>query len=426
MDGAYTNSPMRPRQRAAYPEVVAQQSWDRWKATWQHVFFAVTLGLAALGAVSSSGGEGRSAATRLALAGAVGAWYAYWFVVRRDASPAHLPYLLGAAGLWAVMAAIDPALLWVGAVALIPYCMHRALWSAAAFVVLGIAWLVQRYLTDGDVSLTMALGCALVVLTAVTICTYIAMLDREGSRRQQLLDQLAAAQAELAAAERQAGILAERHRLARDIHDTVTQGFASIAMLLDAALADLPPDTPVTRRIGQAMRTARENLTESRRLVDTLRPLQLDDVGLPDAVRQLTTRMDEEAGLTATTVVTGDPVGLHASVEAELLRVVQEALTNVRRHAAADQVSVTISYLDDVVVVDVQDDGSGFDTDNPPAGFGLAAMRQRVDGLGGTLTIENAPGDGTTVAVTVPVNAQPPAIDEPDGKSVAPESVSPR
>jgi signal transduction histidine kinase len=385
---------------------VAEQSWDRWKATWQHVFFAVVLALASLGAVSSSGGDGGSVAVRLALASAVAAWYGYWFVLRRDSSPAHLPYLLGAAALWAVMAAIDPVLLWVGAVALIPYCMRHALWAAGAFVALWVAWLAQRYLADGELALSTVLGSALVVLTAVTISAYVAMLDREGRRRQQLLDELAAAQAELAAAERRAGILAERQRLAREIHDTLTQGFASISMLLDAALADLSPSGPVTGRVGQAMRTARENLTESRRLVDTLRPLQLDSASLPDAVRQLTSRMSDETDVTANTVVTGDPVDLDPTIAAELLRMAQEALTNVRRHAAAQRVDVTISYLGDVVAIDVQDDGSGFDTGGSPAGFGLAAMRQRIEELGGTFHLESTPGEGTAVAATVPVTVR--------------------
>ena len=393
--------------------VVAKQSWDRWKATWQHVFFAVVLALASLGAVSSSSGDGRSVAVRLALAGAVAAWYVYWFVLRRDSSPAHLPYLIGAAALWAVMAAIDPALLWVGAVAVIPYCMRHALWAAAAFVALWVAWLVQRYLADGELAVSTVLGSALVVLTAVTISAYVAMLDREGRRRQDLLDELAAAQAELAGAERRAGILAERQRLAREIHDTLTQGFASIAMLLDAALADLPPEGPVTGRVGQAMRTARENLTESRRLVETLRPLQLDGAALPDAVRQLTTRMSDETGVTANTVVTGEPLPLDPTIEAGLLRVVQEALTNVRRHAAAQRVDVTISYLGDVIAIDVQDDGSGFDTGRSPAGFGLAAMRQRIEELGGTFNLESTPGDGTTVAADVPVSARARPSDRP-------------
>ncbi|MPZ83202.1 MAG: hypothetical protein GEV28_23535 [Actinophytocola sp.] len=99
--------------------------------------------------VTSTGAEARPVAVQLAFAGALGAWYAYWFVRRRDSSLAHLPYLLGAAALWAVMAALDPALLWVGAASLVPYCMRHALWAAGGFVALGAAWLWQRFATDG-------------------------------------------------------------------------------------------------------------------------------------------------------------------------------------------------------------------------------------------------------------------------------------
>ncbi|SDU24786.1 sensor histidine kinase [Jiangella alkaliphila] len=394
------------------------QPWEQWKTEWQHAFFVVALGLASLGAVTSST-EGVPAAARLGFAAGLGAWYGYWFVLRPDASVAHLPYLLGAAALWAVMAALDPALLWVGAVAVVPYCMRHAWWAAAGFVVLGGAWLWQRFATEGALDWSTVLGCALGVVAVAAISGYIAMLDREGRRRQALLEELAAAHAELAAAERQAGRLAERQRLARDIHDTLTQGFASISMLLDAALADLPPDGPAQRRIDQAIRTARENLAESRRLVEALRPVHLDDARLPDAVRQLTSRLTDETGVAADTVITGTPVGLDPTVEATMLRVIQEALTNARRHAAADTVTVTISYLDDVVVVDVHDDGLGFNTSARSPGVGLPAMRERVDGVGGALTIESTPGDGTTVAVTVPATATSRVDMVPDGDSVA-------
>jgi signal transduction histidine kinase len=100
-------------------------------------------------------------------------------------------------------------------------------------------------------------------------------------------------------------------------------------------------------------------------------------------------------------VITGDPVPLEAAIEAHLLRVVQEALTNVRRHAAASEVTVTLSYVDDGVVIDVADNGIGID--GAPPGVGLTGMRERMDAIGGTLTVESAPGEGTTVALSVPV-----------------------
>ncbi|TCC44201.1 sensor histidine kinase [Kribbella capetownensis] len=377
-----------------------RDSWEQWKTDWQHAFFAVAFSLTTLGAVTT---RADPVVLRLALSASLGAWYAYWFVVRRDATSAHLPYALGLAVLWAVMTAVDPAMLPVGLAGLIPYFTRSTRTAVAGMVILGAAWLWQRNLTSGGLDWPAVLGCALGILAVLALTGYIAVLDLEGQKRQQLLDDLATAQAELAAAERQAGVLAERQRLARDIHDTLTQGFASISMLLDAALADLPPSAPATRRVAQAMRAARENLAESRRLIDELRPVQLDNARLPDAIRQLSTRLCDETGLTAEVVVTGETVSLAPLTETAMLRVVQEGLTNVRRHAAAHEVIVTISYLDDQVLIDVADDGRGFEPRGRLNGVGLAAMRERVDGLGGSLTIESTPSEGTTLTVSIPI-----------------------
>ena len=173
-------------------------------------------------------------------------------------------------------------------------------------------------------------------------------------------------------------------------------------MLLDAAQAHLPAAHPAGGHVDRALDVARENLAESRRLVWALRPVPLDGIRLTDAIRALTYRLAAETSVRATAVVTGDTDALPPAVEAGLLRVVQEALTNVRRHAAATEVTVTLSYMNDAVVVDVQDDGAGFPASRPPVGVGLRAMRERVAELGGTLTVESAPGEGTTVAAAVP------------------------
>ena len=133
--------------------------------------------------------------------------------------------------------------------------------------------------------------------------------------------------------------------------------------------------------------------------------------------------MSDETGVSANTVITGELLNLDPTVEGELLRVVQEALHNVRRHAAAQRVDVTISYLDDVVAIDVQDDGSGFDTKVSPVGFGLAAMRQRIEELGATFILESTPGEVTTVAAIVPVRARP--SDQPAGETVPSDLSSP-
>jgi signal transduction histidine kinase len=389
---------------------MAQQQaweWERWKTVGQHAVFVTVLALSVLGALAGSGLTAGAASLRIGLGVGLAAWYAYWVVLRGAAARPPLPYLVGASAGWAVMAAVDPALLPVGLAVLTPYWLRRARWSIGGVLILGMAWLWQRFTTDGSVDMREFLSCVLGTAVAVTIAGYAATLDRESHKRQRLLDELTATQAERAAAERQAGTLAERQRLAREVHDTLTQGFASIAMLLDAACDDLPPGSPAARRVEQAMRTARDNLAESRRLVHALRPAPLDRTHLADAARELTVRLAEETGIEAYTVVTGRPAALSPSAEGELLRVVQEALTNARRHAHAASVSVTLSYLDDVLAIDIQDDGKGFTPAARHAGIGLATMRERIVALGGTLAVESALGEGATIAATVPFAAEP-------------------
>jgi signal transduction histidine kinase len=178
-------------------------------------------------------------------------------------------------------------------------------------------------------------------------------------------------------------------------------------LLLEAAEESLATDRPVDHHIGQALRSARDNLAESRRVVWALRPRPLAERSLPQALEELAGRLGEETGLHAQTTVTGPERSLDTEAEAALLRIAQEALANVRKHAAASQVTLTLSYLDDVVVLDVADDGVGFDpaaTQAAASGLGLRAMRERVTQLGGHLTIESAPGEGTTIAAELPTS----------------------
>jgi signal transduction histidine kinase len=179
-------------------------------------------------------------------------------------------------------------------------------------------------------------------------------------------------------------------------------------MLLEAAEASLGADHPSARHVARALRSARENLAESRRLVWALRPEPLDRSGLPEALERLARRLSEETGIEAETIVTGDPRSLAEEQEAGLLRVAQEALANVRKHARAASATVTLSYMPDITVLDVHDDGMGFDPDQAmtsrarEGGVGLAAIRERVHELGGTLQVESRPGEGSTVVVELP------------------------
>ncbi|MCX7783452.1 MAG: sensor histidine kinase [Meiothermus sp.] len=207
---------------------------------------------------------------------------------------------------------------------------------------------------------------------------------------------------ELEQTSRQAGVLEERQRLAREIHDTLAQGFASIVVQLEAAEMAAQNETSAGRYLEQARTAAREGLSEARRMVWAMRPEILENTSLPEALGRLLQRWQEESGVRAQFTLTGEPRPLHPELEVGLLRIAQEALANIRKHSRARQATLTLSYLNDMVLMDVQDDGVGL---QPPTSgsFGLRSMRERVEALGGQMTVESEPGQGTTLAFSLPL-----------------------
>ena len=218
----------------------------------------------------------------------------------------------------------------------------------------------------------------------------IAELERTNARLEQALAENAGLQAQLLVQAREAGVADERRRLAAEIHDTIAQGLTGIITQLQAA-----DDSEHVRR---ATGLARESLREARRSVQDLAPTPLDHDSLPEALKKIS---EDRAQLT----VTGTVEPLHDELEAALLRIAQEALANATRHAHADRIGVTLTYMDDEVALDVRDDGRGFTRRNggPPGGFGLTAMRERAERVAGTLEIESEPGGGTAVSARVPL-----------------------
>lgn len=254
--------------------------------------------------------------------------------------------------------------------------------------------------------------------TLVGSFSYYGMLtDEQNAGRGRTIDELSEVNAKLAAAmaenaelhaqllarAREAGKLDERQRLAGEIHDTIAQGLTGIVAQLQAAgqAGDRPADRD--RHLANAAELARQSLTEARRSVQALRPEQLESARLPEALADVAASWSEVNGVPATVTTTGTARQLHPEVEVALLRTGQEALANVAKHAAASRVGVTLSYMEDVVTLDVRDDGVGF---APAAvngdGFGLAGMRQRAQRVAGSLAVESAPGEGTAVSATVP------------------------
>lgn len=252
------------------------------------------------------------------------------------------------------------------------------------------------------------LGAAVAV---ATVLGYEA-LHRESEAHRRLVTELVATRDELAQAERTAGRLAERERVAREIHDTLAQGLSSIQLLLRAAERALPADVgPARDHVDHARRTAVANLEEARRFVRGWSPAGLAEASLPEAVAAL---CDGGAGgVPARFRQSGEPRAIGSDREAAVLRVAQAALRNAGQHAGATAVTVTLSYMDDAVALDVIDDGVGFAPDAlaPPgdtrdgSGYGVPAMRARAAGIGAELSIESGPGQGTAVALNVPLPA---------------------
>ncbi|HEX6868005.1 MAG TPA: sensor histidine kinase, partial [Candidatus Limnocylindrales bacterium] len=229
--------------------------------------------------------------------------------------------------------------------------------------------------------------------------------------RASLIRQLEAAQRELAEREREAGVLAERTRMSRELHDTLAQDLVGVVTHLQAAdaAAETGQTSEAARHRDEAARMARDGLAETRRLVWALRPADLEGTTLVESLERTLERWRSTSGLRGTLTVTGAVRDLHPDVEVTLLRGAQEGLTNAARHGSATQVTVTLSYLDDTVTLDVHDDGVGFDPDavtpvtsRPGTGLGLRGMRERAERLGGAVAIESAPGEGTTVGLSLP------------------------
>ncbi|GAA3087897.1 signal transduction histidine kinase [Kribbella aluminosa] len=224
---------------------------------------------------------------------------------------------------------------------------------------------------------------------------------------QQAHEENAALQAQLLVQAREAGIADERRRLAAEIHDTIAQGLTGIIAQLQAVANTSDPDV-VQDRVGRASELARHSLGEARRSVQNLAPAGLSYDGLPEAMRKTVDQWSERTGVPSEFTLTGTAQHLHGEFSATLLRITQEALANVSKHAAATRVGVTLSFMDDEVTVDIRDDGKGFDPLALPArsgtgGFGLEGMRARAERIAGSLTVEAEPGFGTAISAHVPL-----------------------
>ncbi len=383
---------------------------DPGRFRWDAYYAVILASVLAVLATARIGTADRAAG--LAAAAAMAPWYV--FVGRpvmhvddyTEDSRRGLVYLAGAIAAFAVAVRQDPTC-WFLAAALCPQCfmVARSRRAMAAVITLNIMAAGLTISRSPDLSGTMA---ALAIATfgigfSMAYTGWVRRIVDQSTERAALIEQLESTRAELARANREAGMLAERQRLAADIHDTLAQGFTSIVMLIQAAESELADNPAEARRYLQlAARTGRESLAETRAVVAALTPSHLQSGTLDGALGRLADTAGAELGITASFGISGPSRPLPTGTEVMLLRVCQEALSNVRKHARAGEAAVRLTYADGAVRLEVTDDGAGFEPDAVNGGYGLRGMRGRVGEAGGRLTVCSAPGKGTSVTVEVP------------------------
>jgi signal transduction histidine kinase len=417
--------------------------WEQREGLFYRVAPYGTLALSAVLTAVVGTPPDRALVGTLVIAAAAGAWI-FWFTTLH-------PGWVARRGLM--------ALYYVGLLAFIALLVSRASLFGffaftgylQAFVALSGRWRLAGVAATGMLSATAQTGgvpnvdtlpvwAALVVLNvslASALSWFGWMQEERSNNRSLIIEELAEANRKLAATvqenvglhaqllaqAREAGILDERQRMAREIHDTLAQGLTGIITQLEAAGQARDRRTDWQRHVDTAASLARESLSEARRSVRAVQPEPLETARLPEVLADLVDRWSAINGITAELTCTGTVRRMHPEIEVTLLRTAQEALTNIAKHAAATRAGLTLSYMEDLVTLDVRDDGVGFEPARVPVGgavalppvagtralrdggFGLTAMRQRVDRVAGRLEIESEPGGGTAISASVPAVA---------------------
>lgn len=400
-----TMAPERPTTPATASDRGARPSWDRWARLWEG-FSALTLAVPTVVAVAQAPTAGHAAVT-VAFAGGLAGWH--WLTaVRRPDWGERAPMLLWLAGLlvftWLLLGRHESYVFLL--YGLYPQLFSRlGRWAVPGVVGLTAVVFGATGVLTADSLSSVVFGVGGSVLLALLIGFFVTALVRQTEAREEALAALEATRAELTSTARRAGVLAERERVARDLHDTIAQGFTGIVMQLEAAEHALDRDPEAAAaHLDRARHAARDSLAELRRAVHALRPQELEGANLAEAIERSATRWSQVSGIPASAIADGDPRPLPPDVEVALLRTAQEGLANVAKHACASSASVTVAYAPERVALTVSDDGVGFEPTAAAGtgGAGLTGLAERLDALGGSLRVDSAPGAGTTIVAEVP------------------------
>ena len=388
-------------QRSSNPQV-----WEQWDWVW-HVS---AYGLLILNIIFVYNGDPGTInfSLFLVLSALLGLWYIpfvnmstlrIWDHPKRGAL-----YLVPGWAIWGGLISLTAdSLLLIGIFLPLVFSRFPILWATGItfFQILGLYFLyILLYPTEHWLLILIIILGLLIISTIIG--AFISSIIKQSIDRQRLIHELTQSRASLMRVEREAGRLTERQRLARDIHDTLAQHFTSIIMHLSAAKHSNPES--VQSEVQQAEDAAREGLDEIRRIVWDMQPEQIEKASLVEAVEELAARWSAENRVQVKMKVTGTPRSLTSSAETALLRVSQEAMHNINKHAQAKNVNITFSFMEDIFVMDIADDGLGFDPSKTSDGFGLTTMRDRIEELSGIFTIESEQGRGTAIAVSLPIS----------------------
>jgi signal transduction histidine kinase len=385
--------------------------WQAQQPFW-HAAYAVIWGAAVIVALVDDAGPHGRAPTLVLLAVMAGAYAA---LGRRGLAHFRLRWAVAYHVVsWSALLAIqvvDPGTeTWVLFFILFPqlWAMLPRWWATLGTVLAVAAFGLVRWAQTDFSSEDLAgivLSGVISMAVSLSLGLFIVRIIGEAERRAATIDELRATQARLAAAERDRGVHEERERLSREIHDTLAQGFTSVVALSRAAESALARGDVATARdhLELIEQTAVDNLDEARLIVAELTPGHLQSRTLVEALERLGAAVSSENGLRAEVHVSGDPVPLGGAAEVVVLRTAQEALANVRRHASAARVDLTLGYEDpERVVLTVRDDGRGFDPAGARPGFGLDGVHARAAEVGGSVQVRSRPGAGTTLRLEVP------------------------
>lgn len=380
---------------------------------------AIALVLIAIGVIRAAG-DGVALPAAIISGVAILAWHTAGTILpsKNRSRRAVVWWLIGFAVIWIAAVAVSAEFIWLAFLLwLLAGHLLPLRWGLVFAVVVLAVVIVAPILHHGATSYANVFGPLIGGIFAFGISRGYLQLLRDGAERERLVASLSRAQREmaelqdeLALAQRQSGATAERTRISRDIHDTVAQALSSIRLLAHAGAAR-SEDEGAARTLEQVESLAGDSLADVRRIIAALAPAELEDDALTAALSRMLDRVRDEAGLAAELHVDQSLPMLPTEVEVALLRTAQSALANVRLHAQATRVVMSLIDAEDSVRLDITDDGVGFDMaewdltpDAASASYGLRFMRSRLRELGGGLDIESAPGEGTAVSVHLPLH----------------------